>query len=52
MKKKQITDPRFTHVFKDPRFKSMKKKSKKVTIDKRFTGVINDPRFSTLPKFD
>ena len=37
---KKIIDPRFSHVFNDPRFKSMPKNSKKVPIDGRFKGVL------------
>jgi hypothetical protein len=36
MDNKRISDPRFAHIHKDPRFKSMSKKDKKIIVDKRY----------------
>lgn len=40
-----FNDKRFAHVAKDPRFRSMPRKDRKVKIDKRFQGMFTDDRF-------
>merc|ERR1711862_624377 len=38
-------DARFKHIARDPRFRKMKRKDRKVKIDKRFHGMFNDKNF-------
>ena len=38
-------DSRFAHIGKDPRFRGLRKKERKVKIDRRFKGMFNDGRF-------
>merc|ERR1712227_183438 len=38
-------DTRFKHIARDPRFRKMKRKDRKVKIDKRFHGMFNDKNF-------
>lgn len=40
-----MDDQRFAHVGRDPKFRSMPKKYKKVKIDKRFDAMFKDKRF-------
>lgn len=45
-------DERFAHLVKDPRFKGIPKKEKKVKIDKRFQSMFNDPKFKLKYTYD
>ena len=38
-------DSRFAHITKDPRFRSMKRKDRKVQIDGRFKSMFHDKNF-------
>ncbi|KAJ2521750.1 pre-rRNA-processing protein esf1 [Coemansia sp. RSA 1939] len=49
---KVTTDPRFTHVQNDPRFRRPKKTQAKVKVDKRFAHMINDKAFIETTKVD
>ncbi|XP_073528309.1 ESF1 homolog [Phyllobates terribilis] len=47
MAAKELTsDQRFSRVTKDPRFREMPEKEKKIKIDKRFRAMFNDKKFS------
>ncbi|KAI4236327.1 MAG: hypothetical protein LQ349_002606 [Xanthoria aureola] len=48
----QITDPRFTNIQTDPRFRLPSKKTGRVQIDKRFEHVLQDEAFSSRAKVD
>ncbi|KAL8671202.1 MAG: hypothetical protein Q9168_004298 [Polycauliona sp. 1 TL-2023] len=48
----QITDPRFTNIQTDPRFRLPSKKNSRVQIDKRFKHVLQDEAFSSRAKVD
>ena len=37
-------DVRFIHITKDPRFRPISKKDKKLKIDRRFASMFNDPK--------
>ena len=37
-------DVRFIHITKDPHFRSISKKEKKLKIDRRFASMFNDPK--------
>lgn len=45
-------DARFAHLVSDPRFKSIKKETKKIKIDKRFAGMFNDEKFNVKYSID
>jgi hypothetical protein len=45
-------DLRFSQVLNDPRFKSMRRKEKKVQIDSRFKGMFTDKRFTSNSAVD
>lgn len=40
-----LSDKRFAHIAKDPRFKRVPVSTKKVTIDKRFNAMFSDKKF-------
>ena len=40
-----LKDKRFAHIGKDPRFRSVPTKTKKITVDNRFSGMFKDKRF-------
>lgn len=40
-----LKDKRFTNIGKDPRFRRVPTKTKKVTVDNRFSGMFKDKRF-------
>ncbi|KAG0349364.1 pre-rRNA-processing protein esf1 [Podila minutissima] len=46
------TDPRFSHVHRDPRFQRPKKQDSKVTVDNRFSSMLKSKEFSSAPKVD
>ncbi|KAL8657948.1 MAG: hypothetical protein Q9226_001414 [Calogaya cf. arnoldii] len=48
----QITDPRFTNIQTDPRFRLPSKKTSRVQIDDRFKHVLQDEAFSSRAKVD
>ncbi|KAI4283654.1 MAG: hypothetical protein L6R38_002016 [Xanthoria sp. 2 TBL-2021] len=48
----QITDPRFTNIQTDPRFRLPSKKTSRVQIDERFKHVLQDEAFSSRAKVD
>lgn len=41
------TDPRFSHVHRDPRFQRPKKQDSKVTVDNRFSSMLKSKEFSS-----
>ncbi|XP_076282549.1 ESF1 homolog isoform X2 [Lasioglossum baleicum] len=41
-----VSDARFAHIAKDPKFKRIPKAERKVKIDKRFQGMFKDKRFT------
>ena len=45
-------DPRFSRVYKDPKFMVAPTKEKKVAIDSRFKGMFQDKRFNVIAKVD
>ena len=45
-------DPRFSRVYKDPKFMVAPNKEKKVAIDSRFKGMFQDKRFNVITKVD
>ncbi|CAG8474711.1 19598_t:CDS:10 [Gigaspora margarita] len=47
-----VTDPRFEHVRKDPRFIRPKRKDVKITLDPRFANLFNSEEFIETPKVD
>ncbi|KAL8844789.1 MAG: hypothetical protein Q9176_000889 [Flavoplaca citrina] len=47
-----ITDPRFTNIQTDPRFRLPSKKNSRVQIDNRFKHVLQDEAFSSRAKVD
>ncbi|MCJ1428234.1 pre-rRNA-processing protein esf1, partial [Sticta canariensis] len=48
----QITDPRFTNIQTDPRFRLPSRKTTHVKIDKRFARMLRDEEFSSKAKVD
>ncbi|KAL9041789.1 MAG: hypothetical protein Q9180_001051 [Flavoplaca navasiana] len=48
----QITDPRFTNIQTDPRFRLPSKKTSRVQLDNRFKHVLQDEAFSSRAKVD
>lgn len=44
------TDPRFSHVHRDPRFQRPKKQDSKVTVDNRFSSMLKSKEFSSARK--
>ncbi|MCJ1465929.1 pre-rRNA-processing protein esf1 [Pseudocyphellaria aurata] len=48
----QITDPRFTNIQTDPRFRLPSRKTTHVKIDKRFAHMLRDDEFSSKAKVD
>lgn len=42
-----LSDKRFAHIGKDPRFRRVPTSTRKVSIDKRFNAMFNDKRFKT-----
>ncbi|KAF9969645.1 pre-rRNA-processing protein esf1 [Actinomortierella ambigua] len=47
-----VTDPRFAHVHRDPRFRRPQTKESKVAIDSRFSSMLQSKEFSSAPKVD
>ncbi|KAG0228918.1 pre-rRNA-processing protein esf1 [Actinomortierella wolfii] len=47
-----VTDPRFAHVHRDPRFRRPQTKESKVAIDSRFSSMLKSKEFSSAPKVD
>lgn len=47
-----ITDPRFTNIQTDPRFRLPSRKTTHVKIDKRFARMLRDEEFSSKAKVD
>ncbi|KAG0257236.1 pre-rRNA-processing protein esf1 [Actinomortierella ambigua] len=47
-----VTDPRFAHVHRDPRFRRPQTKESKVVVDSRFSSMLKSKEFSTAPKVD
>ncbi|RIB10280.1 hypothetical protein C2G38_2206561 [Gigaspora rosea] len=47
-----VTDSRFEHVRKDPRFIRPKRKDVKITLDPRFAHLFNSEEFIETPKVD
>ena len=45
-------DPRFSRVYKDPKFMVAPNKEKKVAIDSRFKGMFQDKQFNVIAKVD
>jgi len=45
LKMSSLKDKRFAHIGKDPRFRSVPTKTKKITVDNRFSGMFKDKRF-------
>ena len=43
--KEMQSDDRFKHIGKDPRFRELRRKDRKVAIDKRFKGMFKDDQF-------
>lgn len=41
-----MSDTRFAHIAKDPKFKRIPRAERKVKIDKRFQGMFNDKKFA------
>ncbi|KAL9615011.1 MAG: hypothetical protein Q9167_000543 [Letrouitia subvulpina] len=50
--KDRISDPRFTNIQTDPRFRLPSKRKTHVEIDKRFERMLRDERFSSKAKVD
>ncbi|KAL0212512.1 hypothetical protein RCL1_006138 [Eukaryota sp. TZLM3-RCL] len=48
----KVTDPRFSHVHADPKFKSVKNKKSKVKVDKRFSAALKDRDFTSIAAVD
>ncbi|MCJ1287730.1 pre-rRNA-processing protein esf1 [Xylographa opegraphella] len=47
-----ITDPRFSNIQTDPRFRLPSRKNTHVKVDKRFSRMLRDERFSSKAKVD
>nr|XP_033325917.1 ESF1 homolog [Megalopta genalis] len=47
-----LSDARFAHVAKDPKFKRIPKTERKVKIDKRFQGMFKDKKFAVRYTID
>ncbi|CAG8807863.1 20829_t:CDS:2, partial [Dentiscutata erythropus] len=47
-----VTDPRFEHVRKDPRFIRPRQKDVKITLDPRFAHIFDSEEFIETPKVD
>ena len=41
-------DDRFKHIGKDPRFRELKRRDRKVQIDSRFKGMFKDDKFKVI----
>ncbi|CAG8569444.1 36143_t:CDS:10, partial [Racocetra persica] len=50
--KHDVTDPRFEHVRKDPRFIRPRRKDVKITLDPRFAHIFSSKEFTETPKVD